>query len=191
MVPAEPDECPFEYQPFEELYSQALRHVVDRRLKPGERRATARALAFLLRERVVTERVATDVLAAIHGSLDVAKVVRTLLLGLRDTLGDHERIAEWTRRIVGRAHEWRHVETFVSVTRILVGLRDFDGAVTTSWQLSLIRASEDPRLQRRVRSLADDYARRFGSEPRWVKTVRARFILEAPSKPTAGSRVEE
>lgn len=97
-------ECPFEYRPFEELYSRALTDVVDRRLELAERSAAARTLAFLLREQLVSERVATDVLTALHRSLDLSKVVRTLLLGLRDALGDNEQVTEWTRGAAGRAH---------------------------------------------------------------------------------------
>jgi hypothetical protein len=52
--------------------------VVDRRLDGRERKAAARALAFLLREGA-TERTATDVLSVLHRSLDMPYVVRTLL----------------------------------------------------------------------------------------------------------------
>lgn len=173
-----PPEPPFELPAFEHLYLVVLRDVSDRRLDPPARKAAARALAFLLREHPC-ERVVTDILVALHCSLDVSPVVKTLLVGLRDALGDHERIAEWTTKVAGRAHAGRRVESFISSMRVLVVLRDFDGGLPTSWQLSLLRASEDPRLQRRLLLLSDDYARRFGSEARWVTTVRARYLLGA------------
>lgn len=174
--PSEP-ESPFEYCPFGDLYLRALRDVADRRLDESSRKAAARALAFLLRERFVDERVATDVLTAIRGSLDVSKIVRTLLLGLRDALGDHEKITEWTWRAAGRAHAQRHVGSFVSAIHVLVGLRDFDGALPTNWQLLLIRAAEDPKLRRRLLHIADEYARRFGSGSQWVRKLRARYVI--------------
>ncbi len=177
--PPTPIDCPFEYAPFVPLFDQALRDVADRRIGDTERKAAARVLAYLLTERLVTEAVATDILVAIRKSLDVSKVVRTLLLGLRHALGDYEKITEWTMRIAGRAHAERHVESFVSAMRILVSLRDFDGGMPTNWQLSLIRALEMPDLQRRLYLLADDYASRFCSDPRWVNTIRARRIIEA------------
>ncbi|MBX3232011.1 MAG: hypothetical protein KIT84_20155 [Labilithrix sp.] len=171
-------ESAFEHPAFESLYARVLRDVADHRLDERTRKAAARALAFLLRENI-DEAVVTDVLTAVHRSLDLAAVVRSLLLGLRDALGDHERITEWTRRAADRAHAQGHVETFVSAVRVLIGLRDFDGAMPTSWQLAIIRASEDPRLRRRLLHIADGYARRFGSHARWGKTVRAGFISGA------------
>ncbi len=161
--------------------------MVDRRIGDTERKAAARVIAYLLTERLVTEAVATDILVAIRKSLDVSKVVRTLILGLRHALGDYEKITEWTMRIVGRAHAEQHVESFVSAMRILVNLRDFGGGMLKSWQLSLIRALEMPDLQRRLYLLADDYASRFGSDPRWVNTIRARRIIEA-SRGSEGKR---
>ena len=173
------DDDPFEYAGLEGLLERALRDVGECRLTERERAGAARLVAFVLTEQLVTEAVTTDVLAALWKAVDVARVVRTLLRGLRHALGDHEKIMEWTRRITGRAHDGRHVESFVSAMRILVTLRDFDGGLPTSWQLSLIRGSEDPRLRRRLLLLSDDYARRFGSEARWVTTVRARYLLGA------------
>ncbi|NVL68004.1 hypothetical protein, partial [Escherichia coli] len=84
---------------------------------------------FLLREQVVTERVTTDALTAIYRSLDLAAVVRTLLLGLRDALGDHERVTQWTRGVADRALREGHLPSFVSAVRILVELRGYDGVV--------------------------------------------------------------
>ncbi|MCA9590789.1 MAG: hypothetical protein KC657_36070 [Myxococcales bacterium] len=183
--PDEQTESPFEYVPFEHLYSRALSDVANRRLDQLERKAAARALAFLLRERVVTERVATDVLTALYNSLDVAKVVRTLLLGLHDAPESDDRMTMWTRRTAERALAAGHVPSFVAALRILVGLGDFEGAVPTSWQVALLRAAEDPDRRRRAQAflLRDEYARRFGAEPRWVRTVRARQLIEAVRRP--------
>ncbi len=177
--PAEPDECPFEYQPFEGLFNRALRDVADHRLQDTERKAAARALAFLLRERLVTEAVATDTLAALRKSLDVSNVVRTLLLGLVGVSAP-EKIAERTSRTAERALAEGHVPSFVSALRVLVDLRDYDGAMRTSWQVAVLRAVElpDPWLRRRVFVLRDEYARRFGATSRWVRTIAVHRLVE-------------
>ncbi len=132
----------------------------------------------MLREQLVTERVATDVLVAIRRSLDLHRVVRALLLGLRDALGDHEKIAEWTRDTVGRALGEAHVASFVSALRILVLLRDFAGSLPARWQLTLMDLADVPdrRLQARLSLLGKDYAERFGEGPRWVREVDARPV---------------
>ena len=176
--PSERVESSFEYPPFEALYPRALQDVADRRVDPVERKAAARTIAFLLREQVVTERIATDVLTAIHRSLDVSKIVRTLFLGLLDAVGEGDRMEEWTRRAADRALTEGHVQSFVTTMRILVGLRGYDGAVRTNWQVALIQTLETPDmpLRRRVFLLAGEYARRFGRESRWVVTVWARYM---------------
>ena len=161
MVPDEPIEDPFEYVPIENLYSRALRDVVDRRLERPKREGASRAIAFALKQCVVTEAIATDVLTAIWKSVDVSKVVRTLLLGLLDADGEHERVEQWTGFVADRALAEGHVPSFLSAMRILVGLRDYDGAVRTSWQVALIQTLEttDLRLRRRVFLLANEYGR--------------------------------
>lgn len=191
MSPNEPTESPFEYVPFEHLYSRALRDVADRRLDELERKAAARALAFLLRERVVTELVASDVLAALYSSLDVAKVVRTLLLGVHSVPESEERMTMWTRRTAERALAAGYTSSFVSAMRVLVGLPDYDGAVPTSWQLALLHGSKaaEPHLRRRVFLVADEYARRFGRTSRWVVTVWARQMARG-AEVTATSSAE-
>lgn len=171
-------EGPFEYPPFEPLFDRALRDVANRRLDQLERKAAARALAFLLRERLVTELVATDVLTALYNSLDVAKIVRTLLLGLHDVPESVDRMTMWTRCAAERAIAEGHVPSLISAMRILVPLRDYDGAVPTSWQLALLHALETPdlHLRRRLFLLVEEYGRRFGRESRWVVKVWARYM---------------
>ena len=179
--PPTPADCPFEYIAFEALFERALRDVADRRVQEMERKAAARAIAFLLREQIVTEAVATDVLVAIWKSLDVSKVTRTLLLALRDVPESHDRMTMWTTRVAERALAEAHVPSFVSALRILVGLRDYDGAMRTSWQVALLRAAELPgrRLRTRVYLLRDEYARRFGDASRWVRIIAVRRLIEA------------
>lgn len=170
-------ETPFEHPAFEPLYSRVLRDVADGRLEPATRKAAARAIAFLLTERVVDEAVVTDILTALHKSLDLSKVVRTLLLALREALGDHEKIAEWTRRAVDRASKEAQLPAFVSALRVLVDLRDYDGTVPTRWRLSLLRAVEIPGLSPGLLLLTRAYGRRFGGDSWWLRTVRVRSTI--------------
>jgi hypothetical protein len=171
-------ESPFEHPALEAMYTRVLRDVADRRLHERERKAAARTLAFLLRERIVDEAVATDVLTAIHRALDLSKVVRTLLLGLRDALGDHERVTEWTRAVADRSLREVHLASFVTAMRILVELRDYDGTVPTRWRLSLLRAVEVPELAPRVLRFARAYARLFPAESwRWIREARVRGMV--------------
>lgn len=168
-------ESPFEHPAFEALYARALRDVADRRLDERERKAAARAIAFLLREQLVTERVATDVLTAIHRSLDVSKIIRTLLLGLRDALGDHEKITEWALAVAARAIREGHLPSFITAVRILVGLHDYDGIVPTRWRLSIFRAVEIPEFAPQALLFVRAYARRFPAESwPWVREARRR-----------------
>lgn len=170
-------ESPFEHPSFETLYARALRDVVDRRLDNRTRAAAARALAFLLREQLVTERVATDTLIALHRSLDLSKVVRALLLGLVGVSAP-EKIAEWTRAVADRALREGHQPSFISTMRILVELPGYDGTVPTRWRLSILRAAETRELPRRVLLLAKAYARRFPSESwPWIRRARAGCMI--------------
>lgn len=179
-------ESEFEYAPFRGLYLQALRDLTDRRLDERERSAAARTISFLLREQLVTERVATDVLVALHQSLDVSKVVRTILLGLVGVSAP-ERIAEWTRHVADRAVQARHLPSFLSAMRILVELRAYDGVVPTQWRLSILRASEIPELTPRVLLFARAYKRRFPSESwRWIrKALVGSTVSMLRRRPTA------
>lgn len=186
MVADTQTESEFEYAPFSDLYRQALRDVSDGRLDERARNAAARTIAFLLREQLVTERVATDVLVALHRSLDVSKVVRTLLLGLVDVSAP-EKIAEWTRHVAGRTVQAKHLPSFLSAMRVLVELRDYDGVVPTRWRLSILRASEIPELTPRVLRFAKAYKRRFPHESwPWIrKALHGSTILMLRRRPTA------
>lgn len=84
------DDDPFEYAGLEGLLERALRDVSERRLTDRERAGAARLVAFLLTEQLVTETVTTDVLTALWKAIDLPLVVRTLLRGLRHTLGVRE-----------------------------------------------------------------------------------------------------
>lgn len=166
-------ESAFEHPAFEHLYLGALRDVADRRVHLPARKAAARAIAFLLCEQVVDERVATDVLTALHRSLDLPQAVRTLLLGLRDALGDHERIAEWTRGIADHALREGHQLSFVFTMRLLIELRDYDGTVPTPWRLAILRAAEVPYLAPQVRLFSKAYAQRFPQQwSPWLQKAR-------------------
>lgn len=166
-------ESAFEHPVFKHLYARVLRDVADRRLDERTRKAAGRALAFLLREQVVTERVTTDVLAVLNRTLDVSNIVRTLLLGLADVSAP-EKIAEWTRAVADRALAEGHLPSFISVMRILVELPGYDGTVPTRWRLSILRAAETQGLPRRVLLLAKAYARRFPSESwPWIRRAHA------------------
>lgn len=165
-------ESAFEHSAFEHLYARVLHDVADHRLDTLQRNAAARALAFLLRERLADEAVATDVLTATHRSLDLSKVVRTLLLGLRDALGPYEKITEWTRDVANRALAEGHVPSFLTALRILVGLRDYDGRVPTQWRIALLTAIETVELARRVLHFAKAYTSRFPDNSLWLRTLR-------------------
>lgn len=116
--------------------------------------------------------------AALHQSLDLSKVVRTLLVGLRDALGDHERVTEWTLATAERVIREGRLPSFITAMRVLVGLRDFDGPVPLPWRLALFRASKDPELAPRVLLFAREYERRFPSESWWwVREARRRSIV--------------
>ncbi len=164
-------ESAFDHPAFERLYACALRDVADRRLDLAKRKAAARALAFLLREQVVDERVATDVLGAVRRSLDVPHVVRTLLIGLCDVLGDHERIAEWTTAVADRALREGHLASFVTAIRILVGLRDYDGSVPTHWRSAILKSTESVEVPSRVLRYAHAYTFRFPEKSSWLRAV--------------------
>lgn len=175
--PSEP-EGPFEHPVFENLYSRVIRDLADRRLDERTRKAAARALAFLLREQLLDELTSSDVLAALQRSLDAAKIVRTLLLGLRDALGDHERITEWARTAVDRALREGHLASFVAAMRILVDLRDYDGTVPTRWRLAILRAVQVPKLTPQVGLFAETYRHRFPVESwHWVSEARVRSMV--------------
>lgn len=182
-------ESAFDYPAFEGLYSCALRDVADRRLDLAKRKAAARALAFLLREQVVDERVATDVLGAVLSSLDVPHVVRTLLIGLRDVLGDHERITEWTTAVADRALREGHLASFVTAIRILVGLRDYDGSVPTHWRSAIVNSTESVELPSRVLRFAHAYTSRFPEKSSWLHAVphprRGAVIHQSAVAPSA------
>lgn len=184
----EPDSA-FEHPAFEHLYARVLRDVADRRLDERTRKAAGRALAFLLREQVVDDRVATDVLTALHRSLDLPAVVRTLLLGLRDVLGDHEKITEWTTAAADRALKQGHLPSFMAAVRILVGLRDYDGTVPTRWRVAILPATESVELAARVLRFTKAYASRFPDDSSWLRTVtrpsRGAVIPQSPSVPSA------
>lgn len=170
-------ESPFEHPAFETLYSQVLRDVADRRLEPATRKAAARALAFLLREQLVSERVLTDVLTALHRSLDLSKVVRTLLLGLVG-VSPPEKMTAWTKSVADLALTEGHLSSFVTAMRIVVELRDFDGTVPTRWRLSILRAAEMPDIAPRIFMLTRTYARRFPEESWWwLRTLRVRSTI--------------
>lgn len=113
------------------------------------RKASARALAFLLREQVVTEHVTTDVLATLQRSLDLPAAVRRLLFGLVGVSAP-EKITEWTKAVAGRALSEGHLPSFVSGIRILVELRDYGGIVPARWRLAILRAAEVQELAPRV-----------------------------------------
>lgn len=164
-------ESAFEHPAFEHLYLVALRDVVNWGLDVSTRKAAARALAFLLREQVVDERVSTDVLGAVHRSLDVPTVVRTLLLALRDVLGDHEKIAEWTQAGADRALNEGHPPSFLAAMRILVELRDYDGSVPTHWQSAILKSTESVELRSRVLRYAHAYTSRFPEKSSWLRAV--------------------
>ena len=169
---------PFRYPLLYILYIWTLRDVADRRVDPAMRTVAARVLAFLLREQPFTERVATDVLTALHKSLDMSKVVRTLLVGLRDSACDPPKVAEWTRNTADRAIREGHLASFVSAMRILIGLRDYDGTVPTRWRLSILRALDIPDLTPSVFLFARDYNRRFPQESwRWIRIVGVARIV--------------
>lgn len=163
-------ESPFEHPAFESLYARALRDVADRRLDERQRKAAARALAFLLRERFVDEAVATDVLTVLHRSLDVSKVVRTLLLGLVGVSAP-EKIVEWTRAVADRALADGRLPSFISAMRILVELSGYDGMVPARWRISLFRAIEFRELASRVLLFSKVYASRFPNDSWWLATV--------------------
>lgn len=185
-------EIRFQHPAFGDLYARVLADVAEHKLEPAAREAAARALAFLLREQVPTERVLADVLTAVHRSLDVPRAVRTLLRGLRDAPGRRGRIMEWTRRTAERALAERHVPSFVVAMQALVGLRCYDGSLPAEWQSSLVGAFDAPGLVRAwVFCLAKEYAERFGDEHAWVRTIRERCAaggLHAP--PDGGARGE-
>jgi hypothetical protein len=170
--PSEQAESPFEHPALEHLYLVVLHDVADRRLDLSTRKAAARALAFLLRERVLDERTATDVLTAVHRSLDLAAGVRTLLLGLRDALGDHERITEWATAVADRAVREGQRLSFMFAMRLLVELRDYDGTVPTRWRLAILRAAEVPYLAPQVRLFCKAYAQRFTQSSPWLQKAR-------------------
>lgn len=177
--PTSEPESQFEHPAFGGFYLRVLRDVADRRLEPATRKAAARALAFLLREQLVDERVTTDVLTALHKSLDVPKVVRTLLLGLV-AVSAPEMIAEWTRAVADRALREGHFASFVTAMRILVELCDYDGTVPTRWRLAILRAVEVPELAPRVIRFTRAYARRFPAESwRWTHEARVRGMVES------------
>lgn len=187
-----PAESPFEYAPFESLYSLALRDTADRKLDERERKAAARAVAFLLREQLVTERIATDVLTAIRRSLDLSTVVRTLLIGLRDTLGDDERASAWTATTADRALAEGQLPSFISAMRILVELRGYDGVVPTRWRLSVLRAAEVRELAPRVLILARAYAQRFPRESwSWIRMARVRSTIASLRRRATAADFEE
>lgn len=170
-------ESAFDHPAFEGLYSRVLADVAARRLEPAAREAAARALAFMLRERVVDEAVATQVLTALHRSIDLPQVVRALLVGLRDTLGDHEKITEWTKSVAERAIRERQLAAFIVALRILTDLRHYDGGIPTGWRLSLLRAIETKDLAPRVALFARTYARRFPDDCWWLRTVRRQSAI--------------
>lgn len=184
-------ETDFEYAPFSDLYLQALRDVGARRLDVRERNAAARTIAFLLREQLVTERVATDVLAALHRSLDVSKVVRTLLTGLVG-VSPPEKIAAWTRAVADHALREDHLPSFVSAMRLLVDLGGYDGDVPTLWRLSILRAAEVPELTSRVLLFTTAYARRFSSESwLWVRKARAACMIASLRRRVTVAELQE
>jgi hypothetical protein len=167
-----PCESAFEHPSFEGLFVRALRDVVDRKLEPDMRTAAARALAFLLRENPC-ERVVTDLLTAIHKSLDLPRAVQTFLVGLRDALGDHEKITEWTRAVADRAVKEGHQLSFSFAMRLLVELRDYDGIVPTRWRLAILRAARVPYLAPQVRLFCKAYAQRFPQQSSpWLQKAR-------------------
>lgn len=175
--PTARSDTPFEHPAFEALYSRLLRDVADRRLEPATRKAAARALAFLLREQLVSERVITDVLTALHRSLDLSKVVRTLLLGLVG-VSPSEKMTEWVCDVADRSLRAGHLPSFVSAMRILVDLPDYDGTVPTRWRLALLRAVEMPDVAPRILMLTRTYARRFPEESWWwLRTLRVRSTI--------------
>lgn len=183
---------PFEYPAFEGVYLSVLRDVADRRLEPATRKAAARALAFLLRERFVDEAVTTDVLIALHRSLDLSPAVRTLLLGLRTALDDHEKITQWTRAVVDRALGEGHLASFLAAMRILVEQRDYDGRVPARWRLSVLRAAEVPELNPRVLLFVREYARRFPVESwRWIRLARIRSTIAILRRHAPATAFEE
>jgi len=182
-------ESPFEHPAFEHLYSVVLRDVTDRRLDASTRRAAARALSFLLRERVSDERTIADVLSAVHRSLDVPTVVRTLLLALRDVLGDHEKIVEWTQAVADRALNEGHPPSFLAAMRILVELRDYDGSVPTHWRSAILKSTQSVELPSRVLRFAHAYTSRFPEKSSWLQAVthprRGAVIHQSPVAPSA------
>ena len=180
---------PFEHPAFELLYARALRDVADRRLDERQRKAAARALAFLLRERFVDEAVATDVLTVLHRSLDASKIVRTLLLGLVG-VSSPEKIAVWTRAVADRALREGHLPSFISAMRVLVELPGYDGRVPTRWRLSILRAAGT--LPRRVLPLAKAYARRFPSDSwPWIRRAHAGGMVAVLVGRVSNSELQE
>lgn len=190
----QPDADPrdsYEHPAFGDLYARVLRDVADRGLEPETRKAAARAIAFLLREQLVTERVATDVLTAMHRSLDLPKVVRTLLLGLVGVSAP-EKIAVWTRAVADRALREGHLPSFISAMRVLVELPGYDGRVPTRWRLSILRAAENRELPRRVLLFAREYARRFPAESwRWIRLARIRSTIAILRRHVPATAFEE
>lgn len=187
-----PAENAFEYAPFASLFVVALRDAADRKLDERERKAAARAVVFLLREQLITERIASDVLTAIRRSLDLSAVVRTLLIGLRDTLGDHERASAWTAAAADRALAEGQLPSFISAMRILVELRGYDGVVPTRWRLSIVRAAEVRELAPRVLILARAYTQRFPRESwRWIRMARVRSTIASLRRRATAADFEE
>lgn len=169
-------ESPFEHPAFEHIYLVVLRDVADRRLDVLQRKAAARAIAFLLREQLVTERVATDVLAVLNRTLDVPNAVRTLLLALVGVSAP-EKITEWTQAVAERSLREGHLASFVTAMRILVELSGYDGTVPARWRISLLRAIESRELASRVLLFSKVYERRFCSDAWWLRTARTRSMV--------------
>lgn len=171
MHPPLRPEIRFQHPAFGDLYLRVLADVADRRLDEWRRLAAARALKFLLHEQPV-ERVLADVLTAVHRSLDGPRAVRTLLLGLVGVSAP-EKITEWTRAVADRALAEGQLPSFVTVMRILVELRGYDGTVPARWRISLLRAIEHRELASRVLMFVHAYMRRFPAQ-RWPWIQRAR-----------------
>jgi len=140
-----------------------LRDVADGRLTPPEREGAARLVAFLLHEKEeVAEATATEVLSAATRAFDVPMAVLTLVLGLRDTLGDPKKLAECTTRLAHQALAARHREAFLVLVELLVGLGDFKGDLPPTWANAFVRARADRSLRDRMSRTTEAYGRRFG-----------------------------
>ncbi len=162
----------YDYRAFEGLSTDTLRGVADPRLSSKEREAAARLGAFLLDERASTEAVAGDVLTAAQRALEVPAAVLTLMLALRDTHADHQRVAAGPIRFARRALGSRNREAFLVLVESLVGLGTWGRDLPASWRTAIVRSYRDRSLRSLISRTSEAYARRVGLS----FFVRARLV---------------